>query len=134
MKGSNIMSINVNVNENINLLFERLESFIKSKTIFGESIQVGDATLIPVVNVSFGLGSGGGDGSDSKGNGGVGGGAGIGAKASPTAIIVIKGDNIEVLPIKKSSGLEKLIDMVPGIVEKVKAETEKKQETEEKEE
>lgn len=129
------MTVDVNLNENISLLFEKLENFIKNKTIFGESIQIGDATLIPVVNVSFGLGSGGGDGSDSKGNGGVGGGAGIGAKASPTAIIVIKGDKVEVLPIKKSSGLEKLIEMVPDILEKVKTETvdKKKDEDEDKE-
>lgn len=122
------MAVNVNVNESISLLFERLESFIKSKTIFGESIQVGDATLIPVVDVSFGLGAGGGDGSDGKGNAGVGGGSGIGAKASPTAIIVIKGDKVEVLPIKKSSGLEKLMDMVPGIVDEVKKHKEDKKE------
>lgn len=128
------MAINVNVNENINVLFEKLESFIKSKTIFGESIQVGDATLVPVVDVSFGLGSGGGDGTDEKGNGGVGGGAGIGARASAAAIIVIKEGKVEVVPIKKSSGLEKLIELVPGIVEKVKTEMEeKKQDKEEAE-
>lgn len=120
------MAVNVNVNESINLLFEKLESFIKSKTIFGESIQIGDATLIPVVDVSFGLGSGGGDGSDGKGNSGVGGGSGIGAKASPTAVIVVKGDKIEILPIKKSAALERLMEMVPGIVNEVKNHKEEK--------
>ena len=82
-----------------------MEDFIKSKTIFGEHIQIGDTTLIPVVDVSFGLGSGSGDGSDNKGNGGIGGGAGVGARP-PAAIIVMKDNNVEVLPIKKSSGLE----------------------------
>jgi uncharacterized spore protein YtfJ len=120
------MSTNFNLNENINLLFERLESFIKSKTIFGESIQVGDTTLIPVVDVSFGLGGGGGDGTDAKGSSGVGGGTGIGAKASPTAIIVIKGTDVQVLSIKKSSGLEKLIELVPNIVSEVKSHKEEK--------
>jgi uncharacterized spore protein YtfJ len=127
MKGrKKFMSANLNVNENINSLFERLEKFLTSKTVIGEPIQIGDATLVPIINVSFGLGSGGGDGTDSKGNGGVGGGAGIGARVSPTAIIVIKGDKIEMMPIKKSSGLEKLVDMVPGIVEKIKCEKEEK--------
>jgi len=114
------MPINVNVNESISLLFEKLESFIKSKTIFGESIQIGNTTLIPVVDISFGLGSGGGDGTDAKGNTGTGGGLGMGAKATPTAIIVVKEDDIQVLPIKKSSSLEKLIEMVPDIVNEVK--------------
>lgn len=76
--------------------------------------------------------SGGGDGTDSKGNGGVGGGSGIGARVSPTAILIIKGDKIELLPIKKCSGLEKLVDMVPEIVDKIKFEKEdKKQENKE---
>lgn len=120
------MSINLNVSENINVLFEKLESFLTSKTIIGESIVLGDTTLIPVMDVSFGLGSGGGDGTDPKGSSGVGGGAGIGAKASATAVIVIKGENIEILPIKKNSGFEKLIDMVPEIVEKINLQKEAK--------
>ena len=91
------MSVNKIIGENIDLLFKNLEDFIKSKTIFGEHIQIGDTTLIPVVDVSFGLGSGSGDGSDNKGNGGIGGGAGVGAKALPAAIIVMKDNNVEVL-------------------------------------
>jgi uncharacterized spore protein YtfJ len=122
MKGSMSMSVNKIIGENIDLLFKNLEDFIKSKTIFGEHIQIGDTTLIPVVDVSFGLGSGSGDGSDNKGNGGIGGGAGVGAKASPAAIIVMKDNNVEVLPIKKSSGLEKLIEMVPDLVQRIKSE------------
>ncbi|MFZ5986816.1 MAG: GerW family sporulation protein [Bacillota bacterium] len=110
---------NFNLNESINVLFERLEKFLTSKTVIGESIQIGDTTLIPFITTSFGLGSGGGDGSDGKGSGGVGGGAGIGARITPTAILVIKGDKIELLPIKKSGSLEKLVEMVPDIVSKL---------------
>jgi len=39
---------------------------------------------------------------------------------SATAVLVIKDGQVELLPIKKSGGLDRLIDMVPGIVEKVK--------------
>lgn len=128
------MPINLNVNENINMLFEKLREFITSKTVIGEPLTVGDSTLIPVINVQFGLGSGGGDGTDAKGNGGVGGGAGIGAKVAPTAIIVIKGEKIECLPIKKTSGLEKLIEMVPDLVDKMNIKTSKDEEEGDKEE
>lgn len=120
------MSININVTENIGLMFDKLEDFIKNKTIFGEPMQLGDTTLIPVINVSFGLGSGGGDGSDNKGNGGVGGGGGIGAKASPTALIIIKDGDIEIKPIKKNSGLEKLLEMVPDLVDKINVKVDSK--------
>ncbi|KXG73787.1 GerW family sporulation protein [Thermotalea metallivorans] len=109
-----------NFSENVSVLFERLENLLKSKTVVGEAIQIGETTLIPVITLSFGLGTGGGDGTDPKGSTGMGGGGGIGAKASPTAVIVIKGDRVEILPIKNQGGLEKLIDMVPEIVNKLK--------------
>jgi len=111
---------NFSVNENVNTLFEKLENFLKTKTVVGEPLKVGETTIIPFISVSFGLGSGGGDGADERGSKGVGGGAGVGAKVTPTAILVIQGDKVELLPIKKSGGLDKLLDMVPEIVDKVK--------------
>ncbi|HSL93124.1 MAG TPA: spore germination protein GerW family protein [Bacillota bacterium] len=109
--------------ENIEVLFERLENFMKSKTVVGETIVVGDTTLVPFLSVSFGLGSGGGDGGDDKGNKGVGGGAGIGAKALPVAVLVIKGDKVDLLPITKQANLGKLLEMVPGLIAKIKPAT-----------
>lgn len=114
------MSDNFSVGENINNLFEKLESFVKTKTVVGEPIQIGETTIIPFIDVCFGLGTGGGGGTDEKGNNGNGGGAGSGAKIAASAILVIKGDTVELLPIKKAGNLEKLIDMVPELVEKLK--------------
>lgn len=108
------------INENVEVLFERLESFIKSKTVVGESIQVGDTTLVPFLSVSFGLGAGGGDGNDGKGNTGVGGGAGVGARACPVAVLVIRGDKVEMLPISKQANFGKLLEMVPELINKIK--------------
>jgi uncharacterized spore protein YtfJ len=113
------MSIDLNITENVNSLFEKL---LKSKTVVGEEIKIGETTLIPFITVSFGLGAGGGDGADNKGSKGVGGGAGVGARVAPTAVLVIKGDQVELLPIKKSGGLDKLLEMVPDIVNKIKDE------------
>jgi len=107
------------VNENVSVLFDKLEKFLTSKTVIGVPIKVGEATLIPFISTSFGLGTGGGSGSDTRGDQGTGVGSGMGAKISPTAVLVIKGDNIEMLPIKKSSSFEKLVEMVPEIVSKV---------------
>ncbi len=107
------------VNESVSVLFEKLEKFLTSKTVIGEPIKIGEATLIPFITTSFGLGAGGGDGYEPKGSHGIGGGSGIGAKISPTAVLVIKGEQIEMIPIKKNAGFEKLIEMVPDIVSKV---------------
>lgn len=113
------MSDSFSISETMGTMFEKLESFLKTKTVVGEPLIVGETTIIPFVEISFGLGTGGGGGTDEKSKG-TGGGAGSGAKIAPSAILVIKGDQVELLPIKKAGGLERLIDMVPDIVEKVK--------------
>ena len=105
--------------DSINLIFEKLENFFKTKTVVGEPIQIGETTLVPFISGVFGMGSGGGSENEDKGSSAGGGGAGSGAKISPTAVLVIQGNKVELLPIKKSGGLDKLIDMVPGIIDKI---------------
>ena len=109
--------------DSINLIFEKLENFFKTKTVVGEPIQIGETTLVPFISVVFGMGSGGGSENVDKGPSAGGGGAGSGAKISPTAVLVIQGNKVELLPIKKSGGLDKLIDMVPGIIDKIECMT-----------
>lgn len=118
---------NFDFKENIGTIFDKLENFLKTKTVVGEPITIGETILVPFINISFGLGSGGGTGNDDKGMGGSGGGGGTGARISPTAVLVIQGDKVELLPIKKSGGLDKLMDMVPGIIEKVQEKKEEKE-------
>jgi uncharacterized spore protein YtfJ len=108
------------IKENIATLFENLEKYLTTKTVVGEQLKIGDITLIPFISISFGLGGGGGDGQDEKGMGGNGGGAGAGARVSPTAVLVIKGDSVQMFPINKHAGMEKLLEMVPGIIDKIK--------------
>jgi len=121
------MANSFNFSENMSAIFDKLENFLKTKTVVGEPIKIGDTTLVPFINISFGLGMGGGVGSDEKGNGGDGGGGGTGARISPTAVLVIHGDKVELLPIKKSGGLDKLLDMVPGIMDKINEKKEEKE-------
>lgn len=113
------MSENFNINDNVNNIFARLEEFIKTKTVVGEPMKIGEITIVPFIDISFGLGTGGGSGTE-QGSQGTGGGAGSGGKVSPTAVLVIKGDNVELLPIKKSASLERLMEIVPDIVDKLK--------------
>lgn len=117
--------------ENVNVLFERLEKFFTSKTVIGETIQVGDVTLIPLVSLSFGLGSGG--GGEMKNEQSEGGGGGIGAKASPTAVIIVKGGEVQIMSIGTPGGLEKFIEMVPEVLSKVMNKEKETEEASEKE-
>ncbi|HOO12931.1 MAG TPA: spore germination protein GerW family protein [Bacillota bacterium] len=117
---------------NLKTIFQEMEEFLTTKAVVGEPIEVGAITLIPVINVTFGMGTGGGTGEgakDSKPQKG-GAGAGLGAKISPTAVIVIKEGDISVIPLNGNTGLERLIDMVPDIVKKIKKRAEKEQKKE----
>ena len=95
-----------NYMENMTALFKNLEQVLTAKTVFGEAITVGETTIIPVVDVSFGLGTGGGSGEDKDKGGGSGGGGGAGARMSASAVIVIKGEHVQVMQVKQSTRSE----------------------------
>ncbi len=109
-----------NFNSNVNALFNKMEGFISTKTVVGEPVQVGDIILLPLIDVNFGMGVGAMD-SDQKEtdkNKKEIGGGGIGAKISPSAVVVINGGNIQLVNVKNQDSLNKLIDMVPGVLSK----------------
>lgn len=108
------------VNESLETLFNHLEKFLKTETVVGEPIVVGETTIIPIITVAFGCGGGGGGGKDEKGMDGSGAGVGVGAKISPDALLVIKNDSVTMLPVKNKSNLDRLVNMVPEIVKKIK--------------
>jgi uncharacterized spore protein YtfJ len=110
----------INITDNIKTLFENLEKILTTKTVFGEAITIGDTTLIPVVDIRFGLGTGGGSGESPDKCGGSGFGGGVGGGVSASAVIVIRGEHVQVMQIKKSTNVGKLVDLIPEIVDKFK--------------
>jgi uncharacterized spore protein YtfJ len=100
-----------------------IEKVLGSKTVVGEPITVGEATIIPLLSIGFGFGGAGGTGrGDSKKEGGEGlaGGGGAGGGVRPIAIIIIDKDGARIEPIKSgmSSALEKIGESVPRVMEK----------------
>lgn len=109
------------IKDNLETIFEKFKEMIKVETVVGDAVQIGDATIVPFVDVSFGFGTGGHAG-EKNGNSKCGGGGG-GAKMEPTAILVIKGERVELFSIKgnaTTSGFDKLIGLVPDVVAKLK--------------
>ena len=103
-------------NSTVNSLFKGLDAFLTSKSVVGEPIQVGDTTIIPLCDVNFGCGAGayGGKRSDSAGGG-------MGGKLSPSAIIVIKDGYSQIINVNQDNGTRgTVLDMIPGVAEKVK--------------
>ena len=113
---------NSNVKENLEVLFEKFKNMIKVETVVGEAVQIGDTTLVPFVDVTFGFGTGTNHCTANKSQeSGCGGG---GAKMETSAILVIKGDRIELFNIKGnpySSSFDRLIGLVPDLVSKLKS-------------
>ncbi len=100
-------------------MFEKLEKFLRTETVVGEPLQVGDITMVPIITVAFGLGGGEGSGKDNKGNDGSGTGGGLGCKISPNAMLVIKDGEVSVIPLTSRGSLDKLFEMVPDIISKM---------------
>ncbi|MEA3282631.1 MAG: GerW family sporulation protein [Euryarchaeota archaeon] len=109
------------VEDLINEVVTQLEKMITTRTIVGEPITAAGKTVIPISKVSFGFGSAGGEGKRGE-EGGFGGGGGGGAKIEPIAFLVISEEGVKLVGMKgKGLDIEKIIETVPELLEKVKS-------------
>ena len=110
---------------------QNLRSMVDANTIIGEPIKTADGTtLIPVSKISFGFASGGSDFSTKKENAEqpycFGGGSGAGVNITPISFLVVSPEgNVSMLPVTQttvaSSAVDKFVDSLPEVVEKLKA-------------
>ena len=107
----------------LNGALEGIRKLVDVDTVIGDAIKVNDdITLIPISKVTCGFAGGGsGFGADPQ-NEHFGGGAGGCVRVTPVCFLVVKGENIRMLPVAESStGVDKLVDMVPEVVDKLTA-------------
>jgi uncharacterized spore protein YtfJ len=96
---------------------DQIKYIAKTETIFGDPIEVGEITLIPISKVSIGFAAG---GANSEKRSGAGTGTGGGVQIIPVAFISVSGDKVRIHTLDKSDpGLSKIISMAPDIVKKV---------------
>ena len=109
---------------------KNLKTMIDVNTIVGDAITSPDGTIIiPVSTVGFGFGAGGsefGERSELADNRAAndgkcfGGGCGGGVSIKPTAFLVVNNNGVRLLPMDGSSSpIEKIIDLVPELINKV---------------
>lgn len=128
------MAVKNNLNEIIDTVFNGMDVFVKSKTVVGEPIKVGDATLIPLIEVSCGMGAGAFDNHKEK-KAGDAGAAAVSSKMTPSAVLIMQNGNSKLINVKKQDMMTKLLDMLPEMVDKftggnrVSEESEKKANT-----
>lgn len=102
-----------NFNNTVESLFKGMDSFITTKTVVGDAINIGDTIILPLVDVSFGVAAG--AFAEEKKNNGAG---GMGGKIQPSAVLVIQNGQTKLVNIKNQDGMIKILDMVPDLVNK----------------
>ena len=118
------------LNDLMRSTMEKIHEMVDTNTIVGQPITTPDGvTLIPISKVSFGFGSGGADYGKVQPKD-FGGAAGAGVKIDPVAFLVIKEGTTRVLPVAvpASTTLDRVVEMVPDLMEKVEKYFDKKQE------
>ena len=99
----------------VEALLKGMDAVLSTKTVVGEATQVGDTIILPLVDVSFGVGAGAGSNSQKNSASGVG---GLGGKMTPSAVLVIKNGSTKLVNIKNQYTVNKILDMIPDIMEK----------------
>lgn len=105
-----------NYNEVMASLMSGMEKILSTKTVVGQPIVVGDTTIIPLVDVSFGVAAGSAENDTKHTSNGAG---GMGGKMSPTAILVIRDGSARIISVKDQDVLTKVIDMLPDVIHKI---------------
>lgn len=107
----------------MNTTMEKIKEMIDVNTIIGDSITSPDGTLIiPVSKVSYGFASGGSDLPTKKENKDCfGGGSGAGVTIQPVAFLTVYQGDVRLVSVDSEEGTaDKLVNMIPDVLKKVK--------------
>jgi len=116
---------------------ENIKEMIDVNTIVGDAVETADGNvIIPISKVSFGFVAGGGEykernkeqrqaKNNSEGDGTsqtmpFAGGTGAGVSVNPIAFLVVGGDKIRLLPVQFSSPTDRIVELVPELLEDIK--------------
>lgn len=105
----------------LNGALDGIRKLVDVDTVIGDAIKVNEEiTLIPISKVTCGFAGGGSGFGANPQNEHFGGGAGGCVKVTPVCFLVVNGDHIRMLPVAESStGVDKLVDLVPEMVDKI---------------
>ena len=102
---------------------QNIKEMVDVDTIVGAPVEAPDGSvIIPISRVGFGFAAGGSEfgKKENETEAMFGGGSGGGVSISPVAFMVVGQGQIKLLPIEQASNpVDKVLDMIPGIVDKV---------------
>lgn len=121
------------IHEVMGITMDKVRQMVDVNTVVGTPITTAEGvTVIPISKVSVGFASGGSDfatkNQPANKDNAFGGGAGAGVNIEPVAFLVIRGESVKLIPVTPLPGgpVEKVIDLVPDMVDKVVSLVEKK--------
>ena len=98
----------------VKTIFEGMEKVVSTRTVVGDPQFIGDTTIVPLVDVSFGMGAG--FSNKEKKNGTAG---GMDGKISPSAVLLIKDGTTRLVNVRDQDVISKAVDLVPDVVNRV---------------
>lgn len=111
----------------------KLRDMIDVNTVIGSPIAAGDVTIIPVTKVSIGYAAGGSDYATKNyppnRDNAFGGGTGGSIKVTPVAFLIVRGENVRMLPVAEpaSTSMDRLIEQLPDLIDKAESFLKQKQ-------
>lgn len=105
----------------------KIREVMDANTVVGQPIEAGGVTVIPVCKISIGYGSGGSDFAQKnqrpENPNAFGGGAGMGVSITPVSFLVIREGTVRMVSVEQPAATvaDRVIDLVPGVVDKVSA-------------
>ena len=112
------------INSLMDTTMNKIKEMVDVNTIIGDPITSPDGTIIiPVSKVSYGFASGGSDlPTKNTAKDCFGGGSGAGVSIQPIAFLTVYKGEVNLLPIEKYDGAaDRVVGMVPDLVDKVTA-------------
>ena len=103
---------------------ENIRDMVDVNTVVGDPIAAADgATIIPISRVSFGFAAGGGEyGAQPELNATpFAGGTGAGVTVQPVGFLTIAEGQVRLTPVQYAAPIDRVIDLIPGLVEDVKS-------------
>ena len=106
---------------------DKIKDMVDCQTIVGDAIDIGDGIkVIPISKVTYGFASGGSDFPSKNNKELFGGGGGAGVTINPVAFMVVKDGDVTIKYITSSENqAERIIGLVPEVVDKVSGVVEK---------
>lgn len=100
---------------------QKMHDLVDSNTVIGSPITTEDGTtILPVSKISFGFVSGGTDFANEKQKDLFGGAASSGASINPVGFLVIKDGNVKLVQLAEGGQtVDRVLNMVPGVIDKV---------------